>query len=78
MFDRKNQKVLSKSPEERRSTGWYHDGILTINITGINFQIGFLEVVGNAIVEDHKKTTADLQKILKGKKSKHSNHFMHT
>ncbi|CAG8667593.1 1419_t:CDS:10 [Funneliformis caledonium] len=63
--DRKNQKVLSKSPEERRSTGWYHDGILTININGINFQIGFLEVVGNAIVEDHKKMTTDLQKILK-------------
>ncbi|RIA86056.1 hypothetical protein C1645_807963 [Glomus cerebriforme] len=65
--DRKNQKVLSKSPEERRSTGWYHDGILTININGINFQIGFLEVVGNAIVEDHKKMTSDLQKILKGR-----------
>ncbi|CAI2190104.1 846_t:CDS:2, partial [Funneliformis geosporum] len=49
----------------RRSTGWYHDGILTININSINFQIGFLEVVGNAIVENHKKKTADLQKILK-------------
>jgi len=64
-IDRKNQRDLSKLPEERRPTGWFHDGILNININGNDLQVGFLEVVGNAIVEDHKKRTDDLQKILK-------------
>ncbi|POG80624.1 hypothetical protein GLOIN_2v252909 [Rhizophagus irregularis DAOM 181602=DAOM 197198] len=69
--DRKNQKDLSKLPEDRRPTGWFHDGIIKININGNNLQVGFLEVVGNAIVKDHKKIIGDLQKILKGKNSKH-------
>ncbi|CAB5380464.1 unnamed protein product [Rhizophagus irregularis] len=63
--DRKNQKDLSKLPEDRRPTGWFHDGIIKININGNNLQVGFLEVVGNAIVKDHKKIIGDLQKILK-------------
>ncbi|CAG8528691.1 10922_t:CDS:10 [Rhizophagus irregularis] len=65
--DRKNQKDLSKLPEDRRPTGWFHDGIIKININGNNLQVGFLEVVGNAIVKDHKKIIGDLQKILKEK-----------
>ncbi|CAG8480831.1 13800_t:CDS:10 [Funneliformis caledonium] len=64
-IDRKNQKDLSKLPEERRPIGWYHDGILNININGNDLQVGFLEVVGNAIIEDHIKRVGDLQKILK-------------
>ncbi|CAI2188270.1 16942_t:CDS:10, partial [Funneliformis geosporum] len=64
-IDRKNQKDLSKLPEERRPTGWFHDGILKININGNDLQVGFLEVVGNAIIEDHIKRVGDLQKILK-------------
>ncbi|CAG8657572.1 4817_t:CDS:2 [Funneliformis caledonium] len=49
---RNNQKNLSKLPEDRRQIGWYHDGILTVNINGVEEYIGILEVVGNAIVED--------------------------
>ncbi|CAG8683227.1 8347_t:CDS:2 [Funneliformis mosseae] len=62
---RKNQKNLSKLPEDRRQIGWYHDGILTVNINGVEEYIGILEVVGNAIVEDHVKMIADRDKILK-------------
>ncbi|CAI2187712.1 3692_t:CDS:2 [Funneliformis geosporum] len=62
---RKSQKNLSKLPEDRRQIGWYHDGILTVNINGVEEYIGILEVVGNAIVEDHVKMIADRDKILK-------------
>jgi hypothetical protein len=75
--DRKIQKDISKLPEERRPTGWFHDGILRININGNDVQVGFLEVVGNAIIEDHKKMTGDLQKILKGKNSKAFLYYIH-
>ncbi|CAJ0847184.1 6043_t:CDS:2, partial [Entrophospora sp. SA101] len=44
---------------------WYHDGILTINVNGADEYIGFLEVVGNSMIEDHKKMMGDRDKILK-------------
>jgi len=61
----KNQRDLSKLPGDRRPIGRYHDGILTININGVDEYIGILEVVGNAIVEDHIKMIGDRNKILK-------------
>ncbi|RIB17373.1 hypothetical protein C2G38_2187423 [Gigaspora rosea] len=62
---RKIQKDLSKHPNEQKSIGWYHDGVLKININGTEMQAGFLEVVGNAIVEDYKKKVDDRIKVLK-------------
>ncbi|CAG8587138.1 6452_t:CDS:10 [Ambispora gerdemannii] len=56
---------LSKLPMERRSVGWFHDGILTINVNGVDECVGILEVVGNAINEDHDKMINDREKILK-------------
>jgi len=62
---RKNQKNLSKFPEDRRQIGWYHDGILSVNVNGVEEYIGILEVVGNSIVEDYDKMISDRNKILK-------------
>ncbi|CAG8589761.1 13322_t:CDS:2 [Gigaspora margarita] len=56
----------SKHPDERNSIGWYHDGVLKININGTEMQAGFLEVIGNAIVEDYRKKIDDRNKVLKG------------
>jgi hypothetical protein len=33
-LDRKNQKDLSRTPEQRRAIGWAHDATLSIKITG--------------------------------------------
>ncbi len=46
---------LSKNPDDRKSIGWFHDGILTIDINGIEVYVGILEVAGNAVVTDHTK-----------------------
>ncbi|RHZ85748.1 hypothetical protein Glove_60g29 [Diversispora epigaea] len=51
----KNQMDLLKLPGDRRPIGWYHDGIITININGVDEYIGILEVVGNAIVENYEQ-----------------------
>ena len=56
---------LSKKPDACKSIEWYHDGILTIDINGVETYVGFLEVVGNAVVTDNKKFLGDQQKLLK-------------
>jgi len=56
---------LSKDPGDRKSIGWYHDGILTIDINGIEVYVGILEVTGNAVVTDHTKFLGDQKKMLK-------------
>ncbi|CAG8642247.1 4061_t:CDS:2 [Funneliformis mosseae] len=62
---RKVQLDLSKNPGDRKSVGWYHDGVLSINVNGIEVYVGFLEVTGNAVVTDHTKFLGDLKKMLK-------------
>ncbi|CAG8675782.1 2772_t:CDS:2, partial [Acaulospora morrowiae] len=62
---RKNQKILSNLSDDRQHIDWYHDGILTVDINGVEEYIGILEVVGNAVVEDHIKMVSDRDKILK-------------
>ncbi|KAF0551467.1 hypothetical protein F8M41_023408 [Gigaspora margarita] len=64
-INRKIQKDSSKHPDERSSIGWYHVGVLKININGTEMQAGFLEVIGNAIVEDYMKKIDDRNKVLK-------------
>ncbi|CAI2184856.1 6568_t:CDS:2 [Funneliformis geosporum] len=46
--------------------GWFHDGIFTIDINGIEVYVGILEVAGNAVVTDHTKFLGDQKKMLKG------------
>ncbi|CAI2188141.1 1850_t:CDS:2 [Funneliformis geosporum] len=62
---RKVQLDLSKDPGDRKSVGWYHDGILSININGNEVYVGILEVAGNAVVTDNTKFLGDQKKMLK-------------
>ncbi|CAJ0644411.1 10780_t:CDS:2 [Entrophospora sp. SA101] len=61
----KTQLDLSKNPDERKSRGWCHDGILNLDINGVETYVGILEVVGNAVVKDNHKLLGDRQKLLK-------------
>ncbi|CAG8492803.1 6671_t:CDS:2 [Dentiscutata heterogama] len=58
-----NRTVLkdsSKHPDKQRSIGW-----LKAIINGTEIQTGFLEVIGNAIIENYRKNINDLNKVLK-------------
>ncbi|CAB4422772.1 unnamed protein product [Rhizophagus irregularis] len=47
------------------TTDWYYDGILTVNINGVEEYVGILEVIGNSIVENNIKMIGDRNKLLK-------------
>ena len=43
-----------------------HDGILTVHVNAKSMEVGFMEVVGNAIIIDLKKRAGDREKLFKG------------
>ena len=46
---------------------WFHDAILSMNVSQSEIQVAFGEVVGNAYYNDDVKMNGDREKILKGK-----------
>ncbi|CAJ0825647.1 9775_t:CDS:10, partial [Entrophospora sp. SA101] len=48
--------------------GWFHDAIIIMRLLGIDFQIGYGEVVGNPCYHDDSKRDEDCEKVLKDKK----------
>jgi len=63
--DRKHQKDLARTPDQRRAIGWLHDAILKVKVAGIDIQVGFGEVVGNACEQNDAKLCEDQQKLMK-------------
>ncbi|RHZ65151.1 hypothetical protein Glove_319g48 [Diversispora epigaea] len=62
--DRKVQKNLKRSPEQKRAIGWSHDALLMIKVNSSDRPVGFGEVVGNACYHNDKKMTDNREKIL--------------
>ncbi|CAJ0627188.1 13315_t:CDS:10 [Entrophospora sp. SA101] len=48
---------------QRVSIGCHQDGIFEVNVNAMTFEIGFFEVVGNALIVDITKLNGDLDKI---------------
>ena len=61
----KNQRNETRQYKQRIQIGCYQDGIYTINVNAIIFEIGFLEVVGSAIYVDITKLNEDTEKVFK-------------
>ncbi|CAG8601202.1 5637_t:CDS:10 [Diversispora eburnea] len=61
----KIQRVETRQYMQRVSIGCHQDGIFEVNINATTFEIGFLEVIGNALIVDIKKLNGDLDKVLK-------------
>ncbi|CAG8775880.1 13649_t:CDS:2, partial [Ambispora leptoticha] len=62
---RKQHRNQTKGQEPRVMLGSKHDGILKIYMNANEIEIGFLEVVGNAMVVDLKKCREDMEKLFK-------------
>ncbi|CAG8665870.1 2569_t:CDS:2, partial [Ambispora leptoticha] len=62
---RKQHRNQTKGQKPRVMLGSNHDGILKIYMNASEIEIGFLEVVGNAMVVDLKKCREDLEKLFK-------------
>lgn len=63
---RKQQRNQTNGREPRVSLGSKHDGILKIYMNATEMEVGFLEVVGNAVNIDIAGYYGDLEKLLKG------------
>ncbi|KAF0397928.1 hypothetical protein F8M41_009895 [Gigaspora margarita] len=61
----KNQRNETRQYKQRIQIGCYQDGIYTINVNAIIFEISFLEVVGSGIYVDITKLNEDTEKIFK-------------
>ena len=62
----KEQRNQSKKYNEKGKFGYKHDGIMFFKIHGRKIQVGFLEVVGNACINNDSFKNDDTEKILKG------------
>ncbi|GES92101.1 hypothetical protein GLOIN_2v1481233 [Rhizophagus clarus] len=62
---RKRQRNFSKTDNEREQLGDKHDGIMYMNVHGSKVEVGFFEVVGNALINDNSFKNEDLIKLLK-------------
>ncbi|PKY23314.1 hypothetical protein RhiirB3_505554 [Rhizophagus irregularis] len=63
---RKRQRNFSKAENEREQLGDKHDGVIYMNVHGSKVEVGFFEVVGNALINDNSFKNDDLIKLLKG------------
>lgn len=63
---RKKHRNETKGQNPRVNLGTNHDGLLKICMNAKEIEVGFLEVVGNAVLVDEKKRHDDLDKLLKG------------
>ena len=61
------QRNDTKEDNERSKLGMKHDGVINMIIHGKKYQVGFLEVVGNAFNNDITDRNIDLEKLYKGK-----------
>jgi len=62
---RKKQRNETKGQNPRVNFGTKHDGILKIYMNASDMEIGFLEVVGNAMAEDITGYHGDMEKLFK-------------
>ena len=63
---RKQQRNQTNGRKPRVSLGSKHDGILKIYMNATEMEIGFLEVVGNAVDVDITGYYGDMEKLFKG------------
>ncbi|CAG8501226.1 19526_t:CDS:10 [Rhizophagus irregularis] len=65
--DRKFQLEIKRYKDKRNtnSGSWFHDAILSMNVSQSEIQVAFGEVVGNAYYHDDVKMNGDREKILK-------------
>ncbi|CAG8719263.1 8954_t:CDS:10, partial [Funneliformis caledonium] len=61
----KVQRNDTKEDNERSKLGMKHDGVINMIIHGKKYQVGFLEVVGNAFNNDITDRNIDLEKLYK-------------
>jgi len=61
----KTQRNETRQYKQRVSIGCSQDGIYSINVNAVVLEVGFLEVVGNALYTDIKKLNDDTEKVLK-------------
>ena len=61
----KSQRNETRQYKQRVQIGCSQDGIYKISINATVFEIGFLEVIGNAIHTDITKLNEDTEKVLK-------------
>ncbi|CAB4473412.1 unnamed protein product [Rhizophagus irregularis] len=62
---RKRQRNFSKAENKREQLGDKHDGVIYMNVHGSKVEVGFFEVVGNALINDNSFKNDDLIKLLK-------------
>ncbi|CAH1771106.1 8618_t:CDS:2, partial [Entrophospora sp. SA101] len=61
----KAQRNETRQYRQRVSIGCSQDGIYSINVNAIILEVGFLEVIGNALYTDVKKLNEDTEKVFK-------------
>ncbi|CAG8829792.1 26997_t:CDS:1, partial [Dentiscutata erythropus] len=61
----KTQRNETRQYKQRVSIGCSQDGIYSINVNAVVLEVGFLEVIGNALYTDIKKLNDDTEKVLK-------------
>ncbi|CAG8613746.1 16494_t:CDS:2, partial [Funneliformis caledonium] len=61
----KTQRIETRQYKQRVSIGCSQDRIYSININATILEVGFLEVVGNALYTDIKKLSEDTEKVFK-------------
>lgn len=61
----KTQRIETRQYKQRVSIGCSQDGIYSINVNATILEVGFLEVVGNALYADIKKLSEDTEKVFK-------------
>ncbi|CAG8680869.1 9543_t:CDS:10, partial [Funneliformis caledonium] len=61
----KTQRIETCQYKQRVSIGCSQDGIYSINVNATILEVGFLEVVGNALYTDIKKLSEDIKKVFK-------------
>ncbi|CAI2169216.1 13246_t:CDS:10 [Funneliformis geosporum] len=62
---RKRQRNFSKTDIEREKLGDKHDGVIYMNVHGSKVEVGFFEVVSNALIINNGFKNDDLTKLLK-------------
>ncbi|CAG8788328.1 23699_t:CDS:2 [Gigaspora margarita] len=61
----KTQRIETRQYKQRVSIGCSQDGIYSINVNATILEVGFLEVIGNALYTDIKKLSEDTEKVFK-------------
>ncbi|CAJ0831210.1 15347_t:CDS:10, partial [Entrophospora sp. SA101] len=62
---RTNRTKLKETKLDNIGNGCSQDGIYSINVNAVILEVGFLEVIGNALYTDVKKLNEDTEKVFK-------------